>query len=310
MNVLIKISVTLLVVFLFFSCKKDEMADLQNEEILSQNLNSKWTFDGKSYSGKNPSWGIPCGGSIFMFAQTTIGDTTVFCDITMPSYMPLGKFRLYTHPPYGGGGVILKLVKQVGNTYYENHVSTYGYADSIECKDNGEFYMVSCNNISMLENYNPYKIKKFSCDIKFKKPTIPVENSSYTFPVGVPENQFYVNNILKGGPGCRSYTITNYGCYFKADIGNVGSITCNFSESLPPSGTYDIIPDFNLKPGKVFIQFVNPDPLSSYISASGGKATVITTQNKFIIKIDSTKFTRIGSQGNPEIFVNGSAGFY
>jgi hypothetical protein len=304
----------LLLLSFLFSCEKDKTGDTGTEIVTTPPQNSKWVFNGVKYAGLNPSWAKLCSGSVYMIATTKVGDTTIFCDIEMPAYLPSsGKYCLYTYNyqfPYATPGVVLKLVKQIGNTYYENHVSTFGYADSVLLKDDGDLYRISCHNISLLENYNPYKIKPFSCDITFKKPKIPAENAAYTVPAGIEQNRFKIDNHSVCGINCNSFTITNYGGYLKSTFtGSAGSMTFHFGESMPPSGTYNIISDYDLKPGKVFIECLNPDPLSAYISAAGGTATVVNTPNKFAITISNVTFNRISTAGNPTISVTGNANF-
>lgn len=308
-----KILYLLSLLFLLISCKKDTGVGSEDEVLVPEIKNCKWTFKGIKYTGDNPKWGIPLGGSVFMFAETKVGDTTIFCDLTIPGYLRTGKFQLYTYAPNVGEGVILVHTKQVGNTIIERHISTYGLNDSIELKDNGEYYTATCNNITLLENYNPNIRKLFSCELKFKKPIIPAANANYTIPTGVPQNKIFVNNVLRLGAGATGleFTITNYGGFFQSTYsGYYGGLKLHFSDAFPPSGTYDIISDLNLKPGKVFIQYIDPDPIASYNSSEGGTATIITAQNKLNFTFGNTTFNRIGNVGNPTIQLKASVGFY
>jgi hypothetical protein len=298
-------------ILIFTSCKKDGSINPQEELPVAEVFNSKWTFNGTKYVGGNPSWGVPCGSSLFMFAQGKANDTTVFCDLIIPGYLRTGKFQLYTNSPSFGEGVILSMAKQIGNTVIERHISTYGLNDSISLKDEGEFYTAVCNNVTLLENYDPNKRKLFSCEIKFKKPVIPTENANYTATTPIPQSSIFVDNVLRLGSLCNSFTIVNYGGFFKSSyVSSYGGLTFHFSDAFPPSGKYDIISDLNLKPGKVFIQYTDPSPIASYNCVAGGKATVITTQNKFTINFDNTTFNNIGSTGNPSIVVKANVGFY
>jgi hypothetical protein len=267
--------------------------------------NNQWSVNGKLYTSTSaPVWSKDIHGTNILTAMTTSGDTTIQIYFRMPNYlMATGNYNLeLAANTVSNNKVNVGIAKSILNPYYFsfNYVTTGG--DVSITNSNGEF-KIECNNAG-LNNAN------LTAKLIAPIPTIPSANANFTIPTGFTANQFTLDGA--------NYTLNQLTISIDNGLTKVegDEITNNaiargftfwFTNSYPPSGTYDIVASKSaLAPGKVFIEYVRLNPTELYQSPAGGTITVITDANDVSVTVSNVTLNKLFGNGSASVSLSGN----
>jgi hypothetical protein len=266
--------------------------------------NNQWSVNGKVYTAtNNPVWSKNTNGINTLTANATSGDTTILIYFTMPDYlMASSNYTLvWATIPLTPTTMSVGIAKSTSAGYFSYNYITDGGLSTIT--NQGGVFSIECTNAKL---NNVSLTAKLSSPI----PVIPAANANFTAPSGFTANQISI--------GATNYTLNQLAIQIDNGLALVeGDVVTNnfvargikfwFTNSYPPSGTYDIVASKSaVTPGKVFIEYVNTSPLELYNSPSGGTITVITDANDVSVTAANITLNKVVGAGGATLTINGN----
>ncbi len=267
--------------------------------------NNQWSVNGTVYTiTGNLVWSKDIHGTNILTAVASSGDTTIQIYFRMPTYlMASGSYPIdLASNTVAANKVNVGISKSVSSPFFYtfNYVTTGGSATITN--SNGAF-KIECTNAGL---NNVTLSAKLSATI----PLIPAANANFTIPSGFTANQFTI--------GGTNSTLNQLIVEVDNGLTRVeGDVIINnaaakafkfwFSNSYPPSGTYDIVGSKSaVAPGKVFIEYINISPVELYQSPAGGTITVITDANDVSVTASNIILNKLLGSGSATSTLNGN----
>ena len=287
---------TMLTIFIS-SCKKDNVEEPATVNppappaaAVNNLASQQWSLDDRTFNADNPlqlDWSRSTGGSYGIEATRGSNQDSLFnCGVYFGTWnMPSGTFAISPNAATLANNVIApgaaKFIANPYNYLYYNYISG---GNAIITNTATEFD-IKINDAQL-------STKKLNAHFTIPKATIPSANAGFTPPTGVIANKLLLDSTT-------SSSLVPFSAQLNWKAGTISAleslnsqtraINIYFNRSMPPSGTYDIVPLGATKPapGKVVFEYINFQNNAVYISTNGGTATVVNTNGVVSVNIQN-----------------------